>query len=594
MAAVECLSDCSLPTEFGSSCTLRVYGQYGGGPSSPQWIACAWGDTHGREALPVRVHDACLTSEIFGSLKCDCAKQLRLAQQALAKHGGLLIYTPQEGRGIGLAQKVAAYALQETRGLDTVDANIALGEPAEARDYAPVRSILDHLGVQSIVLLTNNPFKVNALRDLGVRVLSRRAVVADVVPTQCAGYLRAKAERMGHLLHDVGGDAGGQERFAPSDDDSQRCGQCVEDDEKEEAAAAMTTTTAAAATATAAAAAAAAAAPQPPWEAALDRLRDHSGRHLTNAASATPAAARRHARASPFVTLTYAQALDGSIAGPRGAHGPRLILSGEKSMAFTHALRAAHDAILVGVGTLLADDPQLTVRLVQGASPMRVVLDSHLRAPPHARAFAPGAHAAAPTDGSAAPVRPHAVVAALASVLHNDPGAAERAACLRRRGVLVVGVPADADGHACLPSTLELLRNHLGVRSVMIEGGASVIGSCTRAKAAHHVIITLAPKMLVNGLRPGGGAAALGAGAGTESTAVAGAPAVAAPAAAPTPGSALEQVHTFSLGDDVVVCGLGPAAAAASASARGGARAEPAAAPAQQHAGGEMRLASRL
>ena len=101
-----------------------------------------------------------------------------------------------------------------------------------------------------------------------------------------------------------------------------------------------------------------------------------------------------------------------------------------------------------------------------------------------------------------APVRPHAVVAALASVLRNDPSAAERAARLRRRGVLVVGVPADADGHACLASTLELLRGHLGVRSVMIEGGASVIGSCIRAEAAHHVIITLAPKMLVNGLRP--------------------------------------------------------------------------------------------
>ena len=115
-----------------------------------------------------------------------------------------------------------------------------------------------------------------------------------------------------------------------------------------------------------------------------------------------------------------------------------------------------------------------------------------------------------------------AVACCARGVLHNDL-ARPSARSLRRRGVLVVGVPADADGHACLPSTLELLRNHLGVRSVMIEGGASVIGSCTRAKAAHHVIITLAPKMLVNGLRPGGGAAALGAGAGTESTAVAGA-----------------------------------------------------------------------
>ena len=103
----------------------------------------------------MRVHDACLTSEILGSLKCDCAQQLRLSQHHLAKHGGVLIYTPQEGRGIGLAAKVAAYALQEG-GLDTVDANVALGLPAEARDYSAVRDILDHLRIRSVVILTNN------------------------------------------------------------------------------------------------------------------------------------------------------------------------------------------------------------------------------------------------------------------------------------------------------------------------------------------------------------------------------------------------------------------------------------------------------
>ena len=90
------------------------------------------GEGRGGERVHIRVHDACLTSEILGSLKCDCAQQLRLSQRHLSQKGGMLIYTPQEGRGIGLASKVAAYALQE-RGLDTVDANVALGLPAEAR-----------------------------------------------------------------------------------------------------------------------------------------------------------------------------------------------------------------------------------------------------------------------------------------------------------------------------------------------------------------------------------------------------------------------------------------------------------------------------
>ena len=100
------LSDCSLPTEFGARCNLRVYGDRAA-PSQQHWIACLWGDVADNDNVHIRVHDACLTSEVLGSLKCDCAQQLRLSQHHLASQGGVLISTPQEGRGIGLASKVA-------------------------------------------------------------------------------------------------------------------------------------------------------------------------------------------------------------------------------------------------------------------------------------------------------------------------------------------------------------------------------------------------------------------------------------------------------------------------------------------------------
>ena len=152
------LSQCPLPTENGDV-MLHVYGD---GSCDP-WSVCVYGEVHGKAAVPTRLHDACMTSEVLGSVKCDCARQLRLAQVQLAASGGLLIYSPQEGRGIGLAAKIAAYALQAKQGLDTVDANRALGLPDECRTYEPVLVILRQLGVASLQLLTNNPFKVLSL-----------------------------------------------------------------------------------------------------------------------------------------------------------------------------------------------------------------------------------------------------------------------------------------------------------------------------------------------------------------------------------------------------------------------------------------------
>ena len=188
------LSSCNLPTEHGTV-QLRIYSEPGGA----DWVVCVSGPVHGRRRVQLRVHDACLTSEVLGSLKCDCALQLRMFQQHIAAQGGVLIYTPQEGRGIGLANKIAAYALQE-KGLDTVDANTALGLPEEARDYSRVRAILSDLGIMSVVLLTNNPFKLTSLRALGIEVESATSILPSGLPEQCVGYLRTKAARMGHML----------------------------------------------------------------------------------------------------------------------------------------------------------------------------------------------------------------------------------------------------------------------------------------------------------------------------------------------------------------------------------------------------------
>jgi len=148
--------------------------------------------------VPVRVHDQCVTSEVFGSQRCDCREQLRMALEFVAREGGIVIYLQQEGRGIGIANKVAAYALQD-EGFDTVDANLHLGLPEDCRQYGAVPSILDDLGIESVQLLTNNPRKIERLRSLGVKISSTRPVVVPKSNPYNRRYLETKATRMDHM-----------------------------------------------------------------------------------------------------------------------------------------------------------------------------------------------------------------------------------------------------------------------------------------------------------------------------------------------------------------------------------------------------------
>lgn len=197
MTTIQRYSETLLPTVHGVL-QMIVY-RDGAGLQMQEHIAMVAGDVRGADVL-CRVHSECLTSEVFGSIKCECKQQLDRALELVARRGhGVVIYLRgHEGRGIGLGDKVRAYALQE-QGHDTVDANRALGLPDDCRDFSMVKPILDDLGVRSISLLTNNPLKVEALAAQGVVVKERLPLVVAVT-RQAARYLAAKAQRMGHLL----------------------------------------------------------------------------------------------------------------------------------------------------------------------------------------------------------------------------------------------------------------------------------------------------------------------------------------------------------------------------------------------------------
>jgi 3,4-dihydroxy 2-butanone 4-phosphate synthase/GTP cyclohydrolase II len=196
---IERVAETALPTKFGD---FQVVG-FRSLVDEKHHVAMVKGDISGEEDVLVRVHSECLTGDVFHSLRCDCGEQLEDALARIEQEGrGVLLYLAQEGRGIGLLNKLRAYKLQED-GLDTVDANMKLGLPADLRDYGIGAQILVDLGLSSIRLLTNNPKKIVGLEGYGL-------TVTDQVPIELApgehnrDYLRAKKERLGHMLHHQG------------------------------------------------------------------------------------------------------------------------------------------------------------------------------------------------------------------------------------------------------------------------------------------------------------------------------------------------------------------------------------------------------
>ncbi|HXL23322.1 MAG TPA: GTP cyclohydrolase II [Candidatus Dormibacteraeota bacterium] len=195
---LEQVAKAELPTKFGR---FAIYGFRGDGPNQ-EVVALVRGKLTGNRAPLVRVHSQCLTGDVLTSQRCDCRAQLELALKKIGKaQAGVLLYLPQEGRGIGLMNKLRAYELQDG-GMDTVEANESLGFAADARDYDFSAQVLKQLGATKIRLLSNNPEKVRQLENAGIRVVERVPCQPRISKISRA-YLRTKKAKMGHLLDGV-------------------------------------------------------------------------------------------------------------------------------------------------------------------------------------------------------------------------------------------------------------------------------------------------------------------------------------------------------------------------------------------------------
>jgi GTP cyclohydrolase II len=188
------VAQAGLPTRYGTF-EMFVYDA----PEHKEHVALTLGAIDDGEPILVRAHSECLTGDVFGSSRCDCGEQLDESLRFVQEQGrGVLLYLRQEGRGIGLTKKISAYALQE-QGLDTVEANLALGLPEDMRDYQAAAEMLLDLGVRRVRLLTNNPAKIEGLERHGVEVMERVPLGISPNPSNL-GYLRTKRAKMGHLF----------------------------------------------------------------------------------------------------------------------------------------------------------------------------------------------------------------------------------------------------------------------------------------------------------------------------------------------------------------------------------------------------------
>jgi 3,4-dihydroxy 2-butanone 4-phosphate synthase/GTP cyclohydrolase II len=191
MKKVTRYADAEIPTRYG---TLRVLVYRDG---AHEHLAIVSGDVAGKPGVMARVHSECFTGEVLHSLKCDCGEQLDRSLRTITAEGGVVIYLRQEGRGIGLGNKIRAYALQ-SQGRDTIQANVELGFEPDARDYAAAVAMLRDLGVASVALMTNNPDKLAALEAAGVQVVRHPHWVSNEQEHN-REYLQVKRDKMGHL-----------------------------------------------------------------------------------------------------------------------------------------------------------------------------------------------------------------------------------------------------------------------------------------------------------------------------------------------------------------------------------------------------------
>jgi 3,4-dihydroxy 2-butanone 4-phosphate synthase / GTP cyclohydrolase II len=378
--------------------------------SGDEHVLLALGDLDDVAAGPplVRLHSECLTGDALGSRRCDCGDQLDAAQAAIAAEGrGAIVYMRgHEGRGIGLSDKLRAYELQDG-GLDTLEANLALGLPVDAREYSAAVAMLRHLGVSAVRLLSSNPAKEAGLRALGMEV-SRTGLRVPARPDNL-GYLRTKYERMGHD--------------------------------------AVTT--------------------------------DHEWSELL--AGRVPVAGELAARYGPLVAAgprlvvaQLGQSLDGFIASRTG---DACFVTGAADRTHLHCLRALMDAVVVGVGTVAADDCRLTVRAVSGPSPVRVVLDPRARAPRDAHVFvvddAPTVWLVADDITPPTSPAPH---------------------------VEVLRLPRSEGERGFAPAQVLTALAARGLTRVLVEGGGLTVSRFLQADVLDRLLVTTAPLLVGDGV----------------------------------------------------------------------------------------------
>ncbi|OLT39353.1 GTP cyclohydrolase II [Serinicoccus sp. CNJ-927] len=400
---VERVADTRLPTDHA---TFRMTAYRDDRGMDHVVLSLGVTDDDGPDLPPplVRVHSECLTGDALGSRRCDCGEQLQHALQLVARTGrGAVVYARgHEGRAIGLAEKLRAYALQD-RGVDTVDANLALGHPADARTYDHCAAMLLDLGMRRVRLLSSNPAKELALGALGIEVVER---VPLVVPDreENAFYLATKRARMGH-------------------------------DEAD----------------------------QDEWDQLL------AGR-IPVAGELAQRYGDLNRADGPRVLAQLGQSLDGFIASRTG---DAAFVTGELDREHLHRLRALVDAVVVGGATVACDDPQLTVRAVDGPHPTRVVLDPRGATPADAVVLT---DAASPTlwvvgaDARVRPVGDHVEVV-------RWPGAGP----MEPRAVL------------------DLLAAR-GLHRVLVEGGGRLVSAFVRAEAVDRLYLTTAPVLIGDGV----------------------------------------------------------------------------------------------
>jgi len=382
----------SLPTDYGTF-TLRAFTFDG-----VTHVAMTLGDPASSDAPLVRMHSECLTGDVLGSHRCDCGDQLTASLEAIASCGnGIILYLrDHEGRGIGLENKLRAYALQDTAGLDTVEANRALGLPDDARDYRAAAEMLTHLGCQRVRLLSSNPAKSAALTQHGITVTQRLNLQLPDRAENSA-YLQSKRQRMNHdvpnghpaLDHDLELDV-------------------------------------------------------------YQTLASHDE-----------------------VVAQLAQSEDGFIASRTG---DAEFVSGKLDRRHLHCIRAVVGAVMVGAGTVTADDPQLTVRAVEGQNPVRVILDPNARIPRHAKVLC---SADAPTLW---------LVGADVSV---EDHLAEH--------VTVVRLPQTSAEKLDPHTIIEVIRQHVS-GSVLVEGGGKTVSDFLSAGALDRLFLTKAPVLIGDGV----------------------------------------------------------------------------------------------